>query len=139
MQIIVAYNSQKRIDKIQKVFAAVTGAVALVGLIYTALRLMDETIGGEILLLLWIFGFASYSAIMGSFGKKRRTEEKRLIWIGGFTAVILSNIAVFAFLFGTGSYRNFGLAGVYYILVTVFLAFVAAGVTVYILAKRYKK
>ena len=139
LQIIVAYNSQKRIDKIQKVFAAVTGAVALVGLIYTALRLMDETIGGEILLLLWIFGFASYSAIMGSFGKKRRTEEKRLIWIGGFTAVILSNIAVFAFLFGTGSYRNFGLAGVYYILVTVFLAFVAAGVTVYILAKRYIK
>ena len=139
LQTLAAYNSQKQINKIQKVLVAVTGVVAAGGLIYTAFRLMDETIGGELLLLLWLFGFVIYSAIMGSFKKKRKAEEKRFIWIGGFAAVILSNIAVFAFLFGTGSYRNFGLAGAYYILGAVFFAFFASGVAVHILFRHLIK
>lgn len=59
--------------------------------------------------------------------------------IGAAAALVISNLALLIIFFGSGSYRNYGLIGALYFLLTLFVVFVITGIIASYIGKKEKK
>lgn len=59
--------------------------------------------------------------------------------LGAAIAVVISNVVLVIIFFGTGSYYNHGIIGVYYALITLFGVFVMTGIVMSVISKKEQK
>lgn len=125
---VAEYSAMKEENIICKIFSTVVSGVVAVGsLFYTTLRFFNDVTSSGIVLLLLVVSFLIYNIIMQAFRETRSAVGYRLTLIGGFIAIIVSNIIILCLFFGSGSYHNYGLVGLYYVFAIVMITFVVTG------------
>lgn len=134
---VAEYTTIRESHLMRKVFATVVSGVAAVGgLFYTTLKFFSDVTGSSIVLLSLVVAFLIYNIAMQAFRENRSDVGYRLTLTGGFLATILSSILILCLFFGDGSYHNYGLLGILYILEIVIITFITAGIITKILIKR---
>ena len=137
IQQVDGYRAIKEADLMRRVFSIVVAGVVAVGsLFYTTFRLFQNATSSGIVLLSLIIAFLVYNMTMQSFRATRSAVGYRVTLAGGFFSIILSNILILCLFFGSGSYHNYGLAGLYYILAIVIITFTLAGILSQVLIKQ---
>lgn len=106
----------------------VLGMIATWLTFLVTLKFVNSVTGGGAVLLLTVIGFLLYSIAMGIGMRDRKPQEYLIILIGGFGAVIVSNVMILCFFFfETGKYINYGLIAYLYLVLIVLASFVLAG------------
>ena len=137
IQQVDGYRAIKEADLMRRVFSIVVAGVVAVGsLFYTTFRLFQNATSSGIVLLSLIVAFLVYNITMQAFRATRSAVGYRVTLAGGFFAIILSNILILCLFFGSGSYHNYGLVGLYYILAIVTITFTLAGILSQVLIKQ---
>lgn len=134
---VAEYSATKETHLMRRVFSAVvTGVVAVGSLFYTTFRFFQNAAGSGIVLLSLVVAFLIYNITMQAFRATRSAVGYWLTLAGGFLAIILSNIVILCLFFSSGSYHNYGLAGLYYILAIVIITFTLSGIISQVLIKQ---
>lgn len=140
MQIIrqvAKYSAIKEAHLMRRVFSTVVAGVVAVGsLFYTTFRLFQNATSSGIVLLSLVVAFLIYNITMQAFREARSAIGYWLALTGGFLAIILSNTLILCLFFGSGSYHNYGFAGLYYILAIVIFTFTLTGIFSQVLIKQ---
>ena len=140
MQIIrqvAKYSAIKEAHLMRRVFSTVVAGVVAVGsLFYTTFRLFQNATSSGIVLLSLVVAFLIYNITMQAFRATRSAIGYWLALTGGFLAIILSNTLILCLFFGSGSYHNYGFAGLYYILAIVIFTFTLTGIFSQVLIKQ---
>jgi len=103
------------------------------------LAFMNSAQGAGFILICETIAFILYSAVMFCIKINRSVGGFFNVVIGAVTAVVISNIALLAIFFRTGSYQNYGLIGAYYSIQTLVVAYVITGITISIIDKIEQK
>ena len=134
---VAEYRAIKETHLMRRVFSIVVAGVVAVGsLFYTTFRFFQNATSSGIVLLSLIVAFLVYNVTMQAFRATRSAVGYRVTLSGGFLAIILSDILILGLFFGSGSYHNYGLAGLYYILAIVIITFTLAGIFSQVLLKQ---
>ena len=80
-----------------------------------------------------------YSGVMFGIKTNHSTNGFLNAVIGAEAAAIIGNTALFALFFGSGSYHNYGIIGVYYALYIIISTFAIAGLFVCVITKKAAK
>ena len=131
------YSKCKEKLLLGKVIAIVTvGMIAWAVSFAFLLLFMNSATGAGLLLIFETMVLLLYGAGM-LCGKANRSVTGFLNSVlGAAIAVVISNVALTIIFFGTGSYYNHGIIGVYYALLTLLFAFVITGITVSVISKK---
>ncbi len=112
------------------ILTVVLGIASWIVSLIAALLFIDEVRGGAVVILFSLAFFILYSLCM-LFSRRSRTARGLIsVFIGGFSAVTVSNLASVAVFFSEGSYRNYGIVGVWYAAAIYLATFAAAAVVV---------
>lgn len=134
------YSSCKEKLLLKKVIAIVTiGMVAWAVSFAFLLKFMNSTTGTSLLLVLEAVMLLLYGAGMLCVKINRSVDGFLNSVLGAAIAVVISNIALAIVFFGTGSYYNHGIIGVYYALMTLLGVFVITGIVVSVISKKERK
>lgn len=87
----------------------------------------DVTDGIPIVLALQFFAMTVYMSGMYLIKTNRTAQSCASVLTGAFCAVTVSNLAILAIFFGTGTYQNWGLSGIWYCTAVFFVCFLLAG------------
>ena len=93
---VVEYEEKKEEYSMRGVFLTVVlGVFSIASLLYTTFRFFKDVIGGgEIVLISLIVAFLIYNISMQGFKRLRNAYGYRITLIGGFLAILLSNILI---------------------------------------------
>lgn len=137
VQAVAEYSKEKETRHMGHIIGiVVSGILAWSVSLAVTLGFLNNVKHGILVLVFTVIGFALYCACVLLNRSCRSVRGYLTALIGGFSAVIVSNIALMLVFFGTGSYHNWGLAGVYYALGIVLAAFLCSGIVVTIINKK---
>lgn len=134
---LAEYNTLQETHRMRKIcFVVAFGVVALGFLFYTTLKAFENVKTGGLVSLSLSVAFMIYNIVMQAFLESRSTIGYQFTLISGFIAIILSNILVLLLFFSSGSYHNYGLLGLFYVMAIVISVFVMAGVITIVLIRK---
>ena len=134
------YSECKEQLLLRKVIAIVTiGMIAWAVSFAFLLMFMNSATGAGLLLIFEAVMLLLYSAGMLCVTSNRSVEGFLNSVLGAAIALVISNIFLAVIFFGTGSYYNHGLVGVYYALLTLFGVFVMTGIVMTVVGKKEQK
>ena len=137
IQAVAEYSQEKETRHLGHIIGIVVSGMLAWGVsLAVTLGFMNNVKYGILVLVFTVIGFAIYSACVLLNRSCRSVWGYLTALIGGFSAVTVSNIALLLIFFGSGSYHNWGLAGVYYAMGIVLAAFLFSGITVTIINKK---
>ena len=129
LQKAARYSAAKENCLIRKVFFLILwGMTALGVLLWTTLEFTDNVTASGVVLCSGLVAFFAYCLCMLAFPDDRTADGYLAVLKSGFLSLVLSNVFVLLLFFGTGSYYNYGLAGVYYTIAIVILTFFIVGI-----------
>ena len=138
---VAEYSNLKEKILIRRIILVVVlGIMAWCVSLVISLLFFNEVNGGIIDLILTLIGFVIYSSCV--FVKKSNITANGLLlsFIGAFSAITVTNLLLLAVFFGSGSYHNYGIDGVWYAVGIFIATFLIAGITVSVInRKSYKK
>ena len=121
---VADYSAIRETKLAQKVFGVVITGIVVTCLSFLIMtQLLDEVIGGSWILCAILLGFLIYSLCLRS----QSICGYLAILRNGFLAVFMSNLLLLLLFFFTGSYHNYGIAGMYYALGIIAASFVSMG------------
>jgi len=137
IQVMAAYSQEKATRHMGHIIGiVVSGIVAWSISLAVTLAFLNNVTYGVLVLVFTVLAFAAYSGCI-LFSKSCRSVRGYLTaLIGGFSAVIISNIALTLLFFGAGSYHNWGIAGVYYAFGIIAATFLCTRIIVSIISKK---
>jgi hypothetical protein len=94
------------------------------------LLFLNEVRGGALILFFTLLCFILYCLGTLPVKANRTASGLLLTFIGAFSSVTVSNLALFSVFFGTGNYHNYGVVGVWYTGGICGAVFLAAGILV---------
>ena len=116
----------------------VSGIIAWSISMAVTLAFLNNVTHGVLVLVFTVLAFATYSGCV-LLSKSCRSVPRYLnALIGGFSAVIISKIAPTLLFFSTGSYHNWGIAGVYYAFGIIAATFLCTGITITVVNRKAK-
>jgi len=134
---LAEYNTIQETHVMRKICFVVTIGVATLGLLfYTTLKAFDNIANGRLVGLLLCAAFIIYNIAMQAFRDNKCSLGYRFILVSGFLATTISNILVLSLFFFGGSYHNYGLIGILYIIAIVISVFVIAGIITIVSIRR---
>ncbi len=137
IQIMAEYSQEKEIRYIGHIIGIVlSGIVAWSISLAVTLGFINNVKYGVLVLVFTVIAFALYSGCILLNKSCRSVRGYLTALIGGFSAVIVSNMILTLLFFSTGSYHNWGLVGVYYALGIILAAFLCSGIIVSAINKK---
>ena len=134
------YSECKEKLLLKKVIAIVTiGMLAWAVSFAFLLMFMNSATGAGLLLIFETMMLLLYGAGMLCVKTNRSVTGFLNSVLGVAIALVISNITLMVIFFGTGSYYNHGIIGVYYALLTLFVLFGITGVVMTIISKKEQK
>ena len=103
-----------------------------------ALYFMNSARGGGFILMGETISLLLYVSGMLCVKTNRSADGFLNIVIGAVTAIVISNLALLVIFFGSGNYHNYGLVGVFYFLLTLFVVFMITGIIASCIGKKEK-
>lgn len=120
-------------------------AIAIIGMVAWAvsfaflLKFMNSATGAGLLLIFEVVMLLLYGAGMLCVKTNRSVDGFLNSVLGAAIAVVISNVVLATVFFGTGSYYNHGIIGVYYALLTLLGVFVVTGIAMSVISKKEQK
>ena len=137
VQAVAAYSSEKETRHLGHIIGiVVSGIIAWSISLAVNLFFMNSVKHGVLVLAFTIIAFILYSACVLLHSTCRSMRGYLTALIGGFSAVVVSNTVLMFVFFGTGTYYNWGLSGIYYALGIVIIAFLCSGIIVTIINQK---
>lgn len=134
------YSKCKEQILLRKVIAIVTiGMLAWAVSFAFLLMFMNSATGAGLLLIFEMMMLLLYGAGMLCVKTNRSVDGFLNSVLGAAVAVVISNVALAVIFFGTGSYYNHGIIGVYYALLTLFGVFGMTGIAMSVISKKEQK
>ena len=134
------YSKCKEQLLLRKVIAIVTvGTIAWAVSFAFLLMFMNSATGAGLLLIFEAVMLLLYGAGMLCVTSNRSVEGFLNSVLGAAIALVISNISLAVIFFGTGSYYNHGIVGVYYALLSLLVVFVIIGVVMTVISKKEQK
>ena len=134
------YGKCKERILLRKVIAIVTiGMIAWAVSFSFLLMFMNSATGAGLLLIFETMMLLLYGAGMLCVKTNRSVTGFLNNVLGAAVAVVISNVALTVIFFGTGSYYNHGITGVYYALLTLVGVFGMTGVVMTVISKKEQK
>ena len=134
------YSECKEQLLLRKVIAIVTiGMIAWAVSFAFLLMFMNSVTGAGLLLMFEVVVLLLYCAGMLCVKSNRSVTGFLNSVLGAAVALVISNITLSVIFFGTGSYYNHGIVGVYYALLTLFGVFGMTGVAMTIISRKEQK
>lgn len=134
---VANYSKYKEVDLLRKVIAiVVVGVMAWAVSFIFLLWFLNSAKGGGILLISEVIALFVYGTGMLAAKSNRSISGLLNLLIGAAIAIVISNITLLLLFFGTGSYHNYGLAGVYYSSSSIFLIFGVTGIITSIITRK---
>lgn len=134
------YSECKEQLLLRKVIAIVTiGMIAWAVSFAFLLMFMNSVTGAGLLLMFEVVVLLLYGAGMLCVKSNRSVTGFLNSVLGAVIALVISNISLAVIFFGTGSYYNHGIIGVYYALLTLFGVFGMTGVAMTIISRKGQK
>lgn len=134
------YSNCKEQLLLRKVIAIVTvGMIAWAVSFAFLLMFMNSATGAGLLLIFEAVMLLLYGAGMLCVTSNRSVEGFLNSVLGAAVAVVINNVALAIIFFGTGSYYNHGIIGVYYALLTLFGVFGMTGIAMSVISKKEQK
>ncbi len=131
------YSKYKEKILLKKLIAIVTiGIVAWVTSFSFILYFLNSAKGSGFILIFETVALLLYGAIMFCIKTNRSADSFLNIVIGAVTSIVISNIALLFIFFGSGSYKNYGLIGAFYSLITFLIVFLITGIVTSIINKK---
>ncbi len=131
------YGVEKEKQLLKKsVLITVSGLVAWCLSLCVMLNFLDGVKEGGLILVFTIVAFVLYCACVFLNKANRNIKECLNAFAGAFCAVITSNILLTAVFFGSGTYINRGLSGVYYSLGIIVFVFLLSAAIVTLINKK---
>ena len=129
LQKAARYSAAKETCLLRRAFSVVLWGMAALGvLLWTTLEFTNSVTAGGVVVCSNLVAFFAYCLCMLAFPDSRTADGYLAVLKSGFLSLVLSNVFVLLFFFGTGSYYNYGLAGVYYTIAIVMLTFFIIGI-----------
>ena len=120
-------------------------AIVIIGMLAWAvsfaflLMFMNSATEAGLLLILEAVMLLLYGAGMFCVKTNRSVDGFLNSVLGASVALVISNITLTVIFFGTGSYYNHGIGGVYYALLTLLVVFMIIGVAMTVFSKKEQK
>ena len=134
------YSECKEKLLLRKVIAIVTiGMIAWAVSFAFLLMFMNSVTGAGLLLMFEVVVLLLYGAGMLCVKSNRWVTGFLNSVLGAAVALVISNITLSVIFFGTGSYYNHGIIGVYYALLTLCGVFGITGVVMSVISKKEQK
>ena len=120
-------------------------AIAIIGMVAWAvsfaflLKFMNSATGAGLLLIFEAVMLLLYGAGLLCVKTNRSVTGFLNSVLGAAIAVVISNVVLATVFFGTGSYYNHGIIGVYYALLTLLGVFVVTGIAMSVISKKEQK
>jgi len=134
------YSKCKEQLLLRKLIAIVTvGMIAWAVSFAFLLMFMNSATGAGLLLIFEAVMLLLYGAGMLCVTSNRSVEGFLNSVLGAAIALVISNISLAVIFFGTGSYYNHGIVGVYYALLSLLVVFVIIGVVMTVISKKEQK
>lgn len=134
------YSKCKEQLLLRKVIAMVTiGIIAWAVSFAFLLAFMNSATGASLLLILEAVMLLLYGAGMLCVKTNRSVTGFLNSVLGAAIALVISNIILAIIFFGTGSYYNHGIIGVYFALLILLGVFVMTGVVMSVISKKEQK
>lgn len=134
------YSTCKEQILLRKVIAIVTiGMLAWAVSFAFLLMFMNSATGAGLLLIFEMLMLLLYGAGMLCVKTNRSVDGFLNSVLGAAVAVVISNVVLAVIFFGTGSYYNHGIIGVYYALLTLFGVFGMTGIAMSVISKKEQK
>ena len=134
------YSECKEQLLLRKVISIVTiGMIAWAVSFAFLLMFMNSVTGAGLLLMFEVVVLLLYCAGMLCVKSNRSVTGFLNSVLGAAVALVISNITLSVIFFGTGSYYNHGIVGVYYALLTLFGVFGMTGVAMTIISRKEQK
>ena len=131
------YSLTKEKHFIGKVFMTTIAAIVSIGIsFFTTLTFLNDVIGGSVVLLTSIISFLFYCLAMQGFQVCKSTKGYLTILTSGVVSILLCNIFILGIFFPTGSYYNYGLLGLYYVVGINIATFSTVGIVTKVLCIR---
>ena len=131
------YSKCKEKLLLRKVITIVTiGMIAWAVSFAFLLMFMNSATGAGLLLIFEAVMLLLYGAGLLCVKTNRSVTGFLNSVLGAAIALVISNITLMVIFFGTGSYYNHGIIGVYYALLTLFVLFGITGVVMTIISKK---
>ena len=126
---ISEYSSTTENQWISKFFMTTIFAIVAIGIsLFATLNFFNDVKSGSFLLLTSVFSFLVYCITMQGFKVCKNAKGYLTILTSGFASIILSNTFILGILFSTGSYYNYGLVGLYYVVGITIATFFMVGI-----------
>lgn len=136
---VADYCHQKESALVRKTYAViVSGIFAWIFSFIFLFNFSNSAIGVEIVLFLEAISVLIYSLCMLCVKANRSASGYISALVGAFVAVVLSNIILLIYFFGTGDYYNHGSVGVYLAVLVFIFVFGTVGVITSFLNRRDK-
>ena len=134
------YSECKEQLLLRKVIAIVTiGMLAWAVSFAFLLMFMNSATGAGLLLIFEAVMLLLYGIGMLCVKTNRSVDGFLNSVLGAAVAIVISNIILTVIFFGTGSYYNHGIIGVYYALLTLLGVFVITGIVMSVISKKEQK
>ena len=120
-------------------------AIVIIGMVAWAvsfaflLKFMNSATGAGLLLIFEVVMLLLYGTGMLCVKTNRSVDGFLNSVLGAAIAVVISNVVLATVFFGTGSYYNHGIIGVYYALLTLLGVFVVTGIAMSVISKKEQK
>ncbi len=137
LQKVADYSSYKEKMVVKKIHGIIISGLLAWGISFILMLSFAKAANGVgILLAFQISTFLLYSGGMFCVKANRSTSGYMFSLIGAFAAVVFSNLVLLFIFFGTGSYYNHGIQGVYYALITYVVSFVISSIIISAINKK---
>ena len=103
------------------------------------LRFSEVSDGIPLLLGMEFVCVAIYTGVLYLIPANRTANGCIAVLTAGFCAITASNLTILGIFFGSGSYHNWGLIGIWYCAAVFFTCFLTAGATVTVLNGKYTR
>lgn len=135
------YSNHKEKMLLRKLITVITiGIVAWIASFSFMLCFSSYAKGAEIILISGTAALLLYGTIMLSIKVNRSADGILNTVTGAVTAIVVSNATLLCIFFGSGSYKNYGLSGAFYSLLTFLTVFLITGIATSIInIKREKR
>lgn len=140
IQAIAEYSKEKEVRYLGLIIGIViSGIIAWSISLGASIVFLPDIVGGVLALALIVCEFIFYSICILLNKSSRSLHGYLTALIGGFSAVILSNILLIIVFFHTGEYYNYGIIAAYYALGIVTASFLSIGTIVILINKKRLK